>query len=389
MEIPFNQPYYTGNEIEHINAVIDRGKFSGNGLYTRKCQKFFEERFGIKKALLTTSCSDALEMAAILSNVKEGDEVIMPAYTFVSTANAFILRGTRVVFADCCPNSPNIDPTAIEELISPSTKAIVVVHYAGVACDMDAVMAIAKKYNLLVIEDAAQAIGSSYRNRPLGSIGHLATFSFHETKNIIAGEGGLLAINDERFFERADYLWDKGTNRIAFFRGEIPKYEWVDVGSSFMPSELVAAFLWAQLECMDEILSRRKQLWRNYYRGLKGLATLGGFEPLEHYLSEIGNAHIFYLICSESTRRENVLELLKVHGIQATFHYSGLHKSKYFAAKHDGRQLVNCDKFSEKLFRLPLFHELSYEEQLHTIDVLQSFGRVPIQGGFDNKASGM
>ena len=264
--IPFNKPFLTGKETDYITDAVVSGKISGNGKYTQLCQQFFENKFGIKKTLLTTSCTDALEMAAILIDIKEGDEVIMPSYTFVSTANAFVLRGAKIIFADSMPNHPNIDASKIESLITPKTKAIVPVHYAGVACDMDTIMNLAKKYNLFVIEDAAQAIDSYYTGKDgikkaLGSIGHLAAFSFHETKNIIAGEGGMLAINDEQFINRAEIIWEKGTNRSAFFRGEVDKYGWVDIGSSFLPSEIIAAFLWAQLENLEAIQKVRKQHW--------------------------------------------------------------------------------------------------------------------------------
>ncbi len=257
--IPFNKPYLTGQETNYINQAVESGKISGNGIFTKKCQSFFEDKYGFKKCLLTTSCTDALEMAAILSNIKEGDEIIIPSYTFVSTALAFIRQGAKIVFIDSEADTPNIDVSQIESLITAKTKAIVPVHYAGVACDMDSIMDLANKYNLLVIEDAAQAIDSFYKGKPLGSIGHMAAFSFHETKNIISGEGGLLVINDERFIDRAEIIWEKGTNRASFFRGEINKYGWVDTGSSFLPSEIIAAFLWAQLENLDLIQIRRKK----------------------------------------------------------------------------------------------------------------------------------
>ena len=261
MNIPFNKPYLTGREAHYMYQAVMKGKLSGNGEFTKRCQSFFEERYGFKKCLLTTSCTDALEMAAILCDIQPGDEVIVPSYTFVSSALAFVREGAKIVFADSMQRNPNIDAEKIEALITPKTKVIVPVHYAGVACDMDKIMQIANKYNLIVVEDAAQAIDSYYKERPLGSIGHLSAFSFHETKNIIAGEGGMLAINDERFIRRAEIIWEKGTNRAEFFRGEVNKYGWVDTGSSFLPSEVVAAFLWAQLEELDNIQNRRKLLW--------------------------------------------------------------------------------------------------------------------------------
>ena len=253
MTIPFNKPFLTGKEAHYLYQAVSSGKISGNGMFTKKCHDFFEEKYGFKKVLLTTSCTDALEMAAILLDIKEGDEVIMPSYTFVSSANAFVLRGAKIVFADSSAENPNLDATKIEALITPKTKAIVPVHYAGIACDMDMIMDIAHRHNLSVVEDAAQAIDSFYNGRPLGTIGHLAAFSFHETKNIISGEGGMLAINDERFLRRAEIIWEKGTNRAEFFRGEVNKYGWVDIGSSFLPAEIIAAFLYAQLESLETI----------------------------------------------------------------------------------------------------------------------------------------
>jgi dTDP-4-amino-4,6-dideoxygalactose transaminase len=255
--IPFNKPYLTGKEMHYIYQAVYSGKISGNGLFTKKCQLFFEEKYGFKKTLLTTSCTDALEMCAILSNIKPGDEVIIPSYTFVSTALAFVREGAKIIFADSNSKNPNIDVSRIEKLISVRTKAIVVVHYAGIACDMDVVMELANKYKLLIIEDAAQAIDSYYKGKALGSIGHLAAFSFHETKNINCGEGGMLVINDQNFFRRAEIIWEKGTNRSEFFRGEVNKYQWVDTGSSFLPSEINAAYLYAQLENLDDIQTKR------------------------------------------------------------------------------------------------------------------------------------
>lgn len=360
--VPFNKPFLTGKETKYIEEAVASGKISGNGMFTQKCQAFFEEKYGIKKALLTTSCTDALEMCAILLNIKEGDEVIMPSFTFVSTANAFVLRGAKIVFADSGDNEPNINVHKIEGLITAKTKAIVVVHYAGVACDMDVVMDLAKKYNLFVVEDAAQAIESFYKGKPLGSIGHLATFSFHETKNIISGEGGLLAINDEQFIERSEIIWEKGTNRSAFFRGEVDKYGWVDVGSSFLPSEVIAAFLWAQLENLDKIQAQRKKLWDKYYSEIEKHIENDRFmlPIIPEYATN--NGHMFYLVCQSMEQRSNFISKLKKNGYTAVFHYLSLHKSPYFNEKHDGRTLENCDKFADRLVRLPLFYEL--EEQV-------------------------
>jgi dTDP-4-amino-4,6-dideoxygalactose transaminase len=298
--IPFNKPYLTGKENDYIIEAVNSGKISGNGLFTKKCQDFFESKYGFKKVLLTTSCTDALEMAAMLANIKEGDEVIVPSYTFVSTAIAFVRQGAKIVFADSYSDNPNIDADKIESLITEKTKAIVPVHYAGVACDMDIIMDLAAKYNLLVIEDAAQAIDSYYIGKDgvkkaLGSIGHLAAFSFHETKNIIAGEGGMLSINDERFIQRAEIIWEKGTNRAEFFRGEVNKYGWVDTGSSFLPSEIIAAFLWAQIENLDDIQKRRLEIWNTYFEKLTGWARVNNIKmpSIPNYATN--NGHMFYL----------------------------------------------------------------------------------------------
>jgi len=340
-------------------------------MFTQRCQKYFEERFGFKKCLLTTSCTDALEMAAILCDVQPGDEIIIPSYTFVSTALAFVRQGAKIVFADSQTGHPNLDADVIESLITPKTKVIVPVHYAGMACDMDKIMALAEKYNLLVVEDAAQAIDSYYTtanskqqvaNKALGSIGHLAAFSFHETKNIISGEGGMLAINDERFIHRAEIIWEKGTNRAEFFRGEVNKYGWVDIGSSFLPSEVIAAFLWAQIEHLDEIQNKRKEHWNKYYEALKPLADAGHFKlpVIPEYATN--NAHMFYLVFPSLEERTKLINHLKQNDILSVFHYLSLHSSPYYADKHDGRVLANCDRFADCLVRLPMFYELSDDD---------------------------
>ena len=364
--IPFNKPHLTGREAHYMYQAVMKGKLSGNGEFTKRCQAFFENRFGIKKALLTTSCTDALEMAAILCDIQPGDEVIVPSYTFVSSALAFVRNGAKIVFADSMDRNPNIDASLIESLITPKTKVIVPVHYAGVACDMDAIMDIANRHNLIVVEDAAQAIDSYYKGKALGSIGHLATFSFHETKNIIAGEGGLLAINDERFIRRAEIIWEKGTNRAEFFRGEVNKYGWVDTGSSFLPSEVIAAFLWAQLEEMDNIQNKRKALWNKYYELLKPLADKGYFRLPDIPEYATNNAHMFYLVCNNLEERTALIKKLKDNGILAVFHYVSLHSSEFYKDKHDRRQLPNCDKLADCLVRLPLFYEL-YESEVELI----------------------
>lgn len=360
---PFNKPYLTGKETDYIREAVESGKISGDGGFTKRCHAFFEERFGFKKCLLTTSCTDALEMAALLINIAPGDEVIMPSYTFVSTANAFVLRGAKIVFCDSRKDHPGMDEDQVETLITPRTKAIVPVHYAGVACDMDKIMALADKYNLFVIEDAAQAIDSYYTGkdgvaRPLGSIGHMAAFSFHETKNIQSGEGGMLVISDERFMQRAEIIREKGTNRSQFFRGEVDKYGWVDIGSSFLPSDIIAAFLYAQLENLDDIQRKRKELWDTYYKALKPLADKGLFTLPTRPAYATNNAHMFYLVCKDIAGRDEIIAILKELNIHSVFHYISLHKSAFYAAKHDGRELPEADRYTDCLLRLPMYYEL-------------------------------
>ena len=331
---------------------------SSNGDFTKKCHTFFEQKYGFKKCLLTTSGTDALEMCAMLCNLKPGDEVIVPSYTFVSTALAFLREGAKVVFADSSAENPNMEVEQIEPLINEKTKVIAVVHYAGVACDMDAIMALAEKHNLLVVEDAAHCIDSFYKGRPLGSIGHLGAFSFHETKNISSGEGGMCVINDERFVRRAEIIWEKGTNRAEFYRGMVNKYGWVDMGSSFLPSEFNAAYLWAQLEQLDDIQGKRKHIWNRYFEGLKG--KIGNDVKLP-YIPEYAtnNAHMFYLLCPSLEYRTALMKFLKENDVQTTFHYLPLHSSKFYAKKHGNRKLPNCDFYGDCLVRLPLYYELS------------------------------
>lgn len=361
-KITFNKPFLTGNETKYIEDAVKSMKISGDGVYTKKCHDFFEQKYGFKKCLLTTSCTDALEMAAILINTKEGDEIIMPSYTFVSTSNAFVLRGAKIVFADSKPNHPNIDVSTIEALITPKTKAIVPVHYGGVACDMDEIMALAKKYDLFVIEDAAQAIDSFYKRKPLGSIGHLAAFSFHETKNIISGEGGMLVINDDQFIDRAEIIREKGTNRSKFYRGEVDKYGWIDIGSSFLPSDIIAAFLFAQLENLDSIQEKRKQIWNSFYEKLLLLKNKGNFNFLEVEDNQTNNGHLFALIMNSLEERTKLIDFMRKENIMPVFHYLSLHKSPYYLDKHDGRVLANCDRFADTLLRLPFYHDLTIEE---------------------------
>lgn len=364
--IPFNKPFLTGKETHYIYQAVNSGKISGNGMFTQKCQVFFENTYGFKKCLLTTSCTDALEMAAILCNIEPGDEVIMPSYTFVSTALAFVRQGAKIVFVDSRKDHPGMDEDIIETLITSKTKVIVPVHYAGVACDMDKIMELAHKYHLLVVEDAAQAIDSYYIGkdgvkRALGSIGHFGCFSFHETKNIQCGEGGMLSINDERFVKRAEIIWEKGTNRAEFFRGEVNKYGWVDTGSSFLPSEVTAAFLWAQIENLQFIQAKRKAIWEKYYK-LFSQPTENDFSLpfIPDYASN--NAHMFYLIFPSIEERSRVIQNLKSKKISAVFHYLSLHESPYYSKKHDGRILIQSDRYTDCLLRLPLFFELTDEE---------------------------
>ena len=360
--------------------AVSTAKLSGNGVFTKRCQAWFERRYGFRKALLTTSGTDALEMCAMLCELKPGDEVIVPSYTFVSTALAFLREGAKVVFADSMQRNPNIDAETLEALITPRTKVIVPVHYAGIACDMNAIMAVAKRHNLLVVEDAAQAIDSYYQSpdskfpKPLGSIGHMAAFSFHETKNVTAGgEGGLLVVNDERFVRRAEIIWEKGTNRAEFFRGEVNKYGWVDIGSSFLPSEVNAAFLWAQLENIDEIQAKRKKLWNTYYSRLQALAAKDFFTLPDKPEYATNNAHMFYLVLPSLEKRTALIKYLKENGVGAVFHYLSLHSSEYYKARHDGRELPQCDRYADCLVRLPLFYDLKVEEVHHICDLLNTY----------------
>jgi len=371
--IGFNKPYFTGKEVDYILEAVSREKISGNGHFTNLCQSFLEKRYGIPKVLLTTSCTDALEMAALLINTSPGDEVIMPSYTFVSTANAFVLRGANIIFADSSADSPNIDVDHLEGLITSKTKAIVVVHYAGFCCDMDKVMSIAARHGLCVIEDAAQAIESTYKGKPLGSIGHLGCFSFHETKNIISGEGGALLINDPSFIKRAEIIWEKGTNRSAFFKGEVDKYSWMDIGSSFLPSEITAAFLWAQLEKIEDIQNKRHLIWDSYYENLKPLHEKG-FVRLPFLPSFCKhNAHIFYLVCNTEKEKEELLNYLNDHGVNAIFHYLSLHKSSFYQSKYQGKELYACDGYASKLIRLPLYFELDVISTQYITDSIIKF----------------
>lgn len=363
MLIPFNKPFLTGKEAHYIfDAVYNKMQISGNGVYSKKCNEFFENRYQIKKCLLTTSCTDALEMCALLLNIKHGDEIIIPSYTFVSTALAFVREGAKIVFADSRSDHPGIDEDKIESLITERTKAIVPVHYAGVACDMGKIMHLAEKYQIKVIEDAAHSIDSFYKDKALGSIGHFSAFSFHETKNVIAGEGGMIGINDDEYLRRAEILWEKGTNRAEFFRGEVDKYNWVDIGSSFLPSDLIAAFLYAQTEQIEVIQQRRKQIWERYYQGLKG--RIEGFGISLPYIPDyaMNNAHMFYIVCKNLPQRTGIISFLKTYNIHCAFHYISLHKSPYYKDQYVGEPLINSDRYTDCLVRLPFYYELKDEE---------------------------
>ena len=369
MKIPFNKPYITGLELDYISDSINSRKLAGDGPYTKKVHAFFKNRYSVAYPLLTTSCTDALEMSAILAGIDSDSEVIMPSFTFVSTANAFILRGAKVVFVDSLEDTPNIDPQKIEEVITVNTRAIVVVHYAGVACNMDAVLEIAKKHDLFVIEDAAQGINSYYENRPLGTLGDFGTFSFHETKNIISGEGGLLSVNNPEFAQRAEIIREKGTNRSAFFRGEIDKYSWVDIGSSYLATDLIAAFLFAQLESLDLIQLKRMEIWERYYSNLKQINYL--LPKVPHYATQ--NGHIFYIKCRNHQEQISLIEYLASFGIAATFHYLPLHTSEFFKSKHDGRVLSNSKNWSDVIVRLPLYPSLSLQDVDFVSEKILSF----------------
>ncbi|GAB4129225.1 MAG: dTDP-4-amino-4,6-dideoxygalactose transaminase [Raineya sp.] len=375
MQIGFNKPYFTGKETDYIKQAVRNMHISGDGIFTKKCHQFFENKYHFRKCLLTTSCTDALEMAAILLDTKEGDEIIMPAFTFVSTANAFVLRGAKILFADSQAEHPNICTESISRLISPKTKALVVVHYAGVACDMEQIAQLCKENNVYLIEDAAQAVDSYYQRRPLGSFGDLAAFSFHETKNVIAGEGGMLVINNEKFIQRAEIIREKGTNRSAFFRGEVDKYSWVDIGSSFLPSEITAAFLYAQLESLEVIQAKRKKNWTLYSQILQEGENKGFFQLPKIPSFAQHNAHLFYLTCKSLEERSLLIKYLKDRGIQAVFHYISLHQSEFFKKYQPQNvfHLPNSDKFTDTLLRLPLFFELNETQQQYICETIMSF----------------
>ena len=368
--IPFNKPYCSGRELDYIKEVCGSMTMSGNGDFTKRCHAFFEERYGFKKCLLTTSGTDALEMCAMLCDLKSGDEVIVPSYTFVSSAIAFLREGAKVVFADSGAANPNITVETIRPLINECTKVIVVVHYAGVACDMDAIMELAEEHHLLVVEDAAHSIDSFYKGRPLGGIGHLGAFSFHETKNINCGEGGMLVVNDERFIRRSEIIWEKGTNRAEFYRGMVNKYGWCDIGSSFLPSEFNAAFLWAQLEQLEDIQGRRLRIWHIYDSILRHHVEQYGIQLPDIPDYATNNGHMYYLVCPTLEFRTQLMASLKEHDIQTTFHYLPLHSSVYYKDQFQGEPLVHCDHYGDCLVRLPLFYELTDEQATYVAETI-------------------
>ncbi len=372
--IPFNRPALTGKEHKYIAETFTKRKFSGGGEFSEKCSKWIEKKTGTKRALITTSCTDALEMSAILSNIQPGDEVIMPSFTFVSTATAFVLRGAKIKFVDIRPDTMNIDETKIEYAITPRTKAIVPVHYAGVGCEMDTINEIAKEYNLYVIEDAAQGVMASYKGKALGSIGDLGCYSFHETKNIQSGEGGALLVNNEKLVYRAEVIYEKGTNRLAFARGLVDRYTWIDVGSSFLASELNTAFLYAQLEDAHLITDRRLKLWNRYYENLKPLEKKGYIELPKIPEHCQHNGHIFWIKVKDKEERTSLMSFLKSKGIQTTFHYIPLHTAP--AGKKYGEFVgedVYTTRESERLVRLPMFYDLQEKEVDMICDYINVF----------------
>ncbi len=375
-KIPFNKPSFTGLELEYIKSSVLSGKISGDGLYTKKCHDLMERVFGAKKVLLTTSCTHSLELASILIDLKEGDEVIAPSYTFVSTVNSFMLRGAKPVFVDIRLDTKNIDESLIEEKITSKTKAIVPVHYAGVSCNMDKINDIAKKHNLYVVEDAAQGVNAMYKNNFLGTIGTFGCYSFHETKNFICGEGGALVINDERFIERAEIVREKGTNRSKFFRGEIDKYTWVDIGSSYLPSDVLAAFLYAQLENMDKINSIRKNIFDRYYKGLHDLEKEGKIQLPVIPHDCVSNYHMFYIMLENEIQRNDLINHLKQQGITSVFHYVPLHSSPMgLQLGFKEGDLPVTENISRRLLRLPFYNDMTEEEQDYVIDSIGSFLR--------------
>ena len=372
--IPFNKIHITGNEIAYMQEAMESGKIAGDGRFTKLCEYFFENKYGFKKALLISSCTDALELSALLINIKSGDEVIMPSYSFSSTANAFLLRGAKIIFADSCVLNPNIDAELIEPLITAKTKAIVIVHYGGIACDMHKLKKLADKYKIYLIEDAAQAIDCYYNNKPLGSLGHLATFSFHETKNITCGEGGLLVINDKKLIKRAEVIREKGTNRSAFIRDEVKRYDWIDIGSSFLLSDITAAYLFGQLEKLDEIQAKRRILWQQYFNAFEGISTRQDIIKLPSVPDyALQNGHVFYIVCKTSLIRDEYISFMFLNGVQVKSHYITLHDSPFYKTKHGNRKLPVAKNYQQGLVRLPLFFDMSDQEINKVITLTNQF----------------
>lgn len=376
--IPFNKPFLTGKELQYIEAAVKLGKISGDGEFTKRCHSFFQHKFRFEKNLLTSSCTDALEMCALLIDIKPGDEVIVPSYTFVSTATAFALRGAKLVFCDSDPQSPNMSLDHLSKIITPNTKAIVIVHYGGVAIDMDRLIEIinSSANKITIIEDAAHSIDSYFRNKPLGGIGDLGCFSFHETKNVISGEGGLLTVNNPLYSSRAEVIREKGTNRSSFFRGEVDKYNWVDIGSSFLPSEVTAAFLFAQLENIEEIQKKRTSLWQRYKNRLHDLPARYGIQvpTIPEYAT--ANGHLFYIVCSSLEERTALIHHLRENGIHATFHYQALHISPFAKKNYASEPLPQAERYSDCLVRLPLFYDLDLSEVDYISDSVQNFFKI-------------
>ncbi len=374
IKIPFNRPFIIGKELEYIAQAVSDGHISGDGIFTKKCHALLEEKFNAKKVLLTTSCTAALEMAALLINIEPGDEVILPSFTFVSTANAFCLRGAKPIFVDIEDKTLNINPDLIEAKITNKTKAIVPIHYAGIGCDMEKIMGIASKYNIPVVEDAAQGVNSKYKGKYLGTIGQLGAFSFHETKNFICGEGGALVINDERFIERAEIVREKGTNRSKFWRGQVDKYTWVDIGSSYLPSDILAAYLYAQLESMDKITVIRRKIYEYYLKKLSPLEERGLLR-LPHTPSWCQpNYHMFYILLQTEEIRNGLMKTLKDNGIMAVFHYLPLHTSpmgKEFG--YEERELPITEDVSKRLLRLPFYNDLTESDQERIVTIINNF----------------
>lgn len=372
-KVPFNLPHVTGREAEYIERAISGRKLSGDGPFTKACQELIEQQLGVGRSLLTTSCTDALEAAAILCDIEPGDEVIIPSYTFVSSANPFVQRGATIRFVDSLADQPNLDHEAVADLVTPRTRAIVPVHYAGVACEMDALIGIARTHGLMIVEDAAQGIASTFRGKPLGTLGDLAAFSFHETKNIISGEGGALHVNRSDLVARAEIIREKGTDRSAFFRGEIDKYGWVDIGSSFLPSELIAAYLLAQLEQIDAIQTQRIRIWKRYDGRLRAFGNNLGIQMpfVPNYASN--NAHMYYMVMPSEALRDKIMMFLRTRGISSTFHYQSLHRSKYFEYKHDGRLLTQADRYTACLIRLPLYADMTDDHVDYVADNIIQF----------------